>query len=163
MLVVFLDIDGVLVNLASFGLPRLECDGKRHNRPHPDCVAALNRITDKTNARIVVSSVWRFLGMPHMRKVLTASGVTGKVVACTPFLPEHVGEARGFEIKAWLSARESIARLRHNAQIASFVILDDDSDMLDLSPRLIQTNGAIGLTVPDAERAIAILDQEHAA
>ncbi len=66
---------------------------------------------------------------------------------CTPRLPE---QTRGAEIAKWLGDYE-----RHKIQ--SFVILDDDKDMDSLSIRLVQTQGHVGLTMADAERAIAML------
>src|SRR5689334_9681956 len=135
MKVIFLDIDGVMVNRASYRLPRI--DG--HARAHPDCVSALNHLIEQTVAHMVISSVWRIGGVSFMRDMLNAWGVKGKVLGCTPDLchqkDSHLiveGKERGDEIQAWLDERE-----KFRGDVESFVILDDDSDMKHLQPRLV--------------------------
>lgn len=159
MRVIFLDIDGVLVNRASFRLPRVPWKGKTVSaaRAHPDCVAALNRLTETTSAVFVLSSVWRMFGITFMRSWLKACGVKGKLIGMTPTIRETSGlitvqAERGIEIQAWLDA--------HEEQIKSFVILDDDADMAHLLPRLVHTQFEPGLTEQDATRAISFLATE---
>jgi hypothetical protein len=137
--IVFLDFDGVLVNretLAS-GFP---------GYGHPDCVAALNLILASTRAHIVVSSTWRMDGLDAVREHLERWGVRGPVVDITP----RQFTSRGREIEAWL---------KDNPGIKDFVILDDDSDMDPYMDRLVQTKFNPGLTMRDAIRAIALLDE----
>jgi hypothetical protein len=137
--IIFLDFDGPLVSRQSRGA-----------RAWPSCIAALNRITDTTGARIVVSSTWRMSGKSHVKKLLRQWGATGEVVGITPVLEsENYWEPilRGYEIAAWLR--------RHTAD--SFVIVDDDDDMAHLHPHLIRTPPEDGLTERDADRAIAML------
>lgn len=124
--VVFLDIDGVL-HIRDTPAGKLD----------PSCVAALNWLTECTNARIVVSSTWRF--MKNIRTVLKAGGVKARVVGLTP----HTESTRGQEISMWLRAH----------QIERFVILDDDADMDDLGAHLVQSTFEKGLTLPLAELA----------
>lgn len=137
----FLDIDGVLINRNSLR----KASGLKA-KADADCVAMLNRITDATGARIVVSSTWRRGGKKVITEKLRLWGVTGRVIGCTPIL--NSGD-RGEEIQAYIdeSARP----------IGSFIIIDDDSDMLHLSGRLIQTKFESGLTMSDSEKAIAML------
>jgi hypothetical protein len=103
--VIFLDFDGVLVNRRSWYVR-----SGRTATADPPCVAALNRITDSTNAQIVVSSTWR-IGMTivELRNLLHAWGVTGAVLAKTP----HMGFSvrRGSEIKAWIDMYEASREL----------------------------------------------------
>jgi hypothetical protein len=152
MKIIFLDIDGVLVNRWS-----LSNHSGIFAKAHPDCVAALNRITDETGARVVVSSTWRKCGISKMRGFLNEWGVTGKAIGCTPDLSKQacgflVGAQRGDEIQCWLDEREL-----HKGDVESFVILDDDSDMKHLTPHLVRTTFEYGLTMKDAERAIELL------
>jgi hypothetical protein len=144
--VLFLDFDGVLVNRRSWYVR-----SGRTATADPPCVAALNKITDSTNAQIVVSSTWR-IGMTivELRQLLRAWGVTGSVLARTP----HMGFSvrRGSEIKAWIDMYEASREL-----VESFAILDDDNDMDALSPFLVQTDFEEGLTEVHAEKAIALL------
>lgn len=142
--VLFLDIDGVLVNRRSL----VHQSGMRA-KADTDCVAALNRITDSTGASIVVSSTWRRGGYRFVRESLRLWGVSGRIIGCTPILN---CVDRGEEIQAWIDDYWKVA-----GGIDSFVILDDDEDMLHLSDRLVKTEFEKGLTMSDADRAIALL------
>lgn len=148
MKVIFLDIDGVLVNRNSFKLPRLELAEHRlsYHTADPACVFALNRIVIATEARIVVSSVWRGLGMSRIRDIFKAWEMRAQVIGLTGEIRDAI---RGDEIKAWLDA---------NSDVQSFVIIDDDNDMGQLKHRLVETDCMVGLTEADADRAIAILN-----
>lgn len=156
MKVIFLDIDGVLVNRASFRLPG--SGSGSHAIAHPDCVAALNRILSTTGAFIVISSVWRKGGVSKIRDILNGWGVIEKrVLDCTPDLASKFGEVyvateRGDEIQAWLDGYT-------RKPIEAFVILDDDADMKHLRRKLVQTEGEHGLTEQDATRAISFLTE----
>lgn len=162
MKVIFLDIDGVLVNRASFRLPRVPWKSKTVSaaRAHPDCVAALNRLTNTTGAVFVLSSVWRMFGITFMREWLKVCGVKGKLVGMTPDLCHQSGshliveaKERGHEIQAWLDV---------HPEVEAFVILDDDSDMAHLLSRLVQTQFQPGLTEQDATRAISFFTSREA-
>lgn len=157
--IVFLDFDGVLVNHKSW---HVRSNG--HATGDPSCVEALNRITAKTGAEIVVSSTWR-LGTPvaELRGILKSWGVEASVIGATPCLIRDIrrngvelaaAEPRGKEIQKWLDEHGQ------RWEIESFVILDDDSDMAHLMPFLVNTQFDTGLTMADAERAIAILARE---
>jgi hypothetical protein len=146
---VFLDFDGCIVTQSTL-----------RNFPgygHPDCVAALNYITDATAAKIVVSSTWRYDGLDTCREHLERWRVTGEVIDMTP-LPEHIeacdiylGNSRGEEIALWLS--------KHEPDVTSYVILDDDYDFLPhQTSRLVQTEFKYGLTMDHARMAVDILN-----
>ena len=137
----FLDIDGVLVNRESVRLPRI-------SKGAVSCVAALNRITDETGAEIVISSSWRLdFSVYELREMLRAWGVTGQVSGVTC---RTTGASRGREIQEWLRA---------NGPVSSVVIIDDDSDMDSLLSCLVRTDSETGLTLEDAEEAIALLNE----
>lgn len=148
--VVFLDIDGVLVNRRSLkersGL-RAVADNK--------CVYALNHVTTSTGAVIVLASSWRFCGLEEMRLILAHWGVRAELIGCTPDLTIppptrgalYLGVPRSREIQAWMD---------ENGRPDSFVILDDDPDA-DVDGRQIRTQFEVGLTEANAHRAIAIL------
>lgn len=141
--IIFLDIDGVLVN---------EWSLRNRSAAHPTCVAALNLITNETKAEIVVSSTWRRMGFGKMQNGLKNWGVTGRLRGLTPDLSYDngklvIGVERGKEIQDWLS--------KHPCE--TFVILDDDDDMGQLKPRLVQTSYPDGLTLTHALCAIQML------
>lgn len=157
MRVIFLDIDGVLVNRWS-----LSNHSGIYAKAHPDCVAALNYIVEETGACIVVSSTWRHAGVSKMRDFLSEWGVKAKVLGCTPDLSRKegrlfIGTVRGDEIQAWLDGLSG-----HFGPVESFVILDDDNDMRHLKDRLVRTEFVCGLTMLDAEKAVALLTDDLA-
>lgn len=143
-MIIFLDIDGVLVNRRSLS----KASGLR-SQADPDCVAMLNRITDATGAKIVVSSTWRMGGNRFIREKLRSWGVTGRVIGCTPVLKSV---DRGEEIQAFIDDYSKM-----NGDIQSFVIIDDDDDMLHLCDRLVKTQFADGLTLADSDKSIEML------
>ena len=156
--IVFLDIDGVLVNRASL----MNCENKwPHSNCAPECVAALNRLIEQTGAAIVVSSVWRIgASLAELRDILHDHfGVRGKVIGKTPRFPYNdipgttdlSEEMRGKEIDRWLQDHGE----RH--AVESFVILDDDSDMGIHKNRLVRTRFEVGLMEVDVDRAVQVL------
>ena len=161
MKVLFLDIDGVLNSEKS-----CKANGKKlHNdNPHIMHIRWLNYIISKTQAKIVISSTWRnsaYYG--QMGRFLEECGLIGEVIAQTPKLDAF----RGTEIKTWLlEHKDKIIKYKdstwysHKEPIESFVILDDDSDMIDMSPALVLTNERFGLTKKTATEAIKILNHK---
>lgn len=150
MKIIFLDIDGVLNSVYSV---RINSNNGIHPRftglPFPLHVEALNKITDATDAKIVVSSTWRKLhSIYSIEYILYLSNVKGQVLDITPII--HNKE-RGDEIQKWLD--KSIE------DIESFVILDDDSDMVHLMDHLVKISDGKGLVEADADKAIFILNK----
>jgi hypothetical protein len=134
-LVIFLDIDGVIVTDPS----RMEAN--------TDCVTQLNRLIAATGARIVVSSDRRKAGLPDMRRLLAEFGVDGTLLDITP-VPDSPGE-RWKEIQLWLDA---------NTGIAKFIILDDIPEMGPHANRHIVTTISSGLQPDQVDRAIKLLE-----
>ena len=159
MKVIFLDIDGVLVNHRSWDLPR----SFDHLPADDRCVQALNRIVAATDAVIVVTSTWRVgRDLPELREILNGRfGISGQVIDVTPRITREVFSGkriqmaveRGDEIAAWLAARTD------GHEIQSFVILDDENDMGGLLARTVLVDYKEGLTEADADRALKILGQ----
>jgi hypothetical protein len=158
--IIFLDIDGVLVTYQSMrNRAANESPEERAKTFDPASVSALNEITDRTGAGIVISSTWRIAGVMFCRELLRAAGVKAPVIDVTPRLLNHKGDIclaqpRGREIQAWISEHSGWYELQ------SFVILDDDSDMEHLKSRLVLCNMENGLTAARAARAIEMLRQE---
>jgi len=176
MRILFLDIDGVICTQEEIfhdpakkksGEIRVEdymrkVDGKWLHVFSPVAVAALNHITDTTGAKLVISSVWKNNGMERLVEHFKEQGVKGEIIGLTPYVynEEYKCRMRGGEIQAWLDA---------NPKPESFVILDDESDMLHLLPRLVQTmwddfevtGEPEGLVMKHAERAIAMLGEPN--
>ena len=148
--IVFLDIDGVLVNRHS-----LMVRSGGYSKADERCVRALNRITQAAGAGIVVTSSWRIeTPLSALRVMLRAWGVQAPVEGETPQLEAEggtpaVARGRGAEIQAWLDSRPGA--------VESFVILDDDEVVGPLVSRLVQTAFDEGLTEADADRALELL------
>jgi len=151
MKILFLDVDGVLINrkvlMAKHAAAKLTPDVRVFDYPDSVCVKLVNEILEKTGAKIVVSSCWRIGRTTEELVTLFESwGITpGAVIDRTINNWDWV---RGQEIQEWLD--------RH-PEVESFVIVDDDSDMAHLLPRLVKTKFEPGLQRVDADKAIALL------
>ena len=158
--ILFLDIDGVLNSSQHMGL-RSECAlCEDLCWFDPKAVARLNTITDRTKAKIVVSSSWRVgRTVNDLREILEGHGVTGAVIGATPktfmtrddteLLGKSTWSVRGEEIAWWLKSVPTSVR--------SFAIVDDDSDMADVAHRHVKTTWTNGLLDEHVERLISLL------
>jgi len=160
MLIVFLDFDGVL--------------NKGAGRWEKDLVTRLNRITDRTGAKIVVHSSWRWeRSLEKIRKILTTYHwgvpVTGEILSLCPsalFYKTKAGiyvsdgdydafrgdietkDERAIAIQRWLN--------EHPGQTKRFVILDDSPNLGHFvgTPEFIHTRQTVGLTDAHVDHAI---------
>lgn len=150
MRLIFLDIDGVMNHIHH----------KEKSRFHqgysfcPNAVKNLKRIIKETDAYIVVSSSWRGNHSTKVlaRKLFTCYGLSHRIVGRTPKLKkDHIERVyRGEEIRLFLA--------RFNKPVESFIILDDDNDMLELTDRLVRTSPFnYGLTLEKTNEAIELL------
>jgi hypothetical protein len=115
----------------------------------PTCVKALNLVIEATGSQVVVSSSWRFChNIVGLQKLLEYRGFIGELVDVTPINLAGSEKLRGQEIQAWLDL---------NPEVDRFVIIDDDSDMADLSRYLVKVNKKVGLTETNALEAISIV------
>lgn len=148
MNIVFLDIDGVLNSAQWF--EHFPTPGKWDL--DPVLVKRVNAIVETADASIVISSNWRVHMRPqHLVDLLEKQGLyPHRIVGMTPrlFNGTTIGP-RGPEIAEWLK--------RDQDRTEKFVILDDRDDMGNLIPFLVQTNGEIGITDTDVDRAISML------
>src|SRR4051812_14382818 len=92
MKILFLDIEGVLV---------LPVPGRKTSAVSARCVEQLNRITDATGAKVVLSSSWRF--SPDICLTLSEWGVRASIIGRTPLAGNGLGACRGDEIAHWLA------------------------------------------------------------
>ncbi|MBX3230476.1 MAG: hypothetical protein KIT84_02915 [Labilithrix sp.] len=161
MKVIFLDIDGVLnsqawLDRARGGAaaalldPSLEASWL--DMLDPECVARLDRLAARHDAKVVISSSWRLMLAPEtIARMLREKGFNGEVIGATTRLEGLVRgnvTERGHQIAHWLAA---------SASVESFVILDDATDMAHLGARHVHTSFAVGLTDADVERASELL------
>lgn len=182
MKVIFLDIDGVL-NVISQG------NDQYGQLFHQHLVDNLKRIIDATSAKIVISSSWRKSHLNTMKEMWKYRNLPGEVIDVTPScylqrgggiqfwnnkLEEHptpkvhgYSIPRGCEIDYWLKNEAY-----HFDSIESYVILDDDTDMLlKQKDNFVQCSGNLddedcvdsgwGLTTNCTNKAIEILNRKR--
>src|SRR5210317_1410587 len=155
MKIIFLDIDGVLNNdrwasvlnhlyggngyggFVKRNLKRRNIKWDYYN------VDNLKTLMDKTGAKIVISSTWRYSHSINDFKVMfQLYGLEPRIVDITPDLSKtgitdlYIRKIRGDEINAWLD---------DHPDITNYVILDDDSDFHPGQP-LVRTDPEYGLT-----------------
>ena len=143
MKIIFLDIDGVLNTMSNWGSRPVE------KRFSPECISALNRITEYTGAKIVISSTWRnIMGYYELSDLLLFAGVKGEIIGKTPPV-KLSGGRRGEEIERFLYEYR-----KSEFDVSSFIILDDNTDMGDLMEHLVWCDSKTGLTERLADIAI---------
>lgn len=147
--VIFLDIDGVLNSMNFYD--RLKAEGVPASETHyvldPKATDVLAKVVQSTGAWIVVSSTWRMheKHMGYLTKHLQSFGLS--IADVTP----HLNTERGDEIKAWLEK---------HPDVTAYAILDDDSDMGDLMPHLVQTSFQTGLQRTHALKLMELLNSK---
>jgi len=160
--IIFLDIDGVL-NVYCQGRDVFGCTFHKHFEDN------LRLIIEQTGAKIVISSTWRYSGLKVMKEMWISRGLAGEVIDITPDMIKFVDNEdiyesveRGEEIHKWLD---------DHSDIESYVIIDDDDDMLESQKDnfVLTANNSdhedcvdigYGLTRICAEKAIEILNKK---
>lgn len=148
--IIFLDFDGVLNSLRS----TLAYGGCGEHQFDEVAVNLVARLAGSANANVVISSAWRIGNdVLALRAILSRYSTTlaSRVLDKTPRLTGRRGE----EIARWLAENP-------NEHDGVFVIIDDDSDMLDgqLS-RFVKTSHRDGFGVPEYLKALSIIAPEH--
>lgn len=159
MKVIFLDIDGVLVTERHLK----RCD--ENNQPSmigrnhvfdPVCVTLLNRLIAETDAKIVVSSVWRYgRTVSQLQNIFNERGVVCEVVGVTLDLEKKFGQLyrsvpRGVEIAAYLERHKDVDK---------WCILDDDEDFLEEQlPYFVNTDFIEGFAEKHLDLALSIFE-----
>ena len=169
--VLFLDFDGVLntgkyqAELRAAGQSGWDEFGPLFD---PDAVENLKMILDAVpDVLLVVNSSWKLEGLGHMRALWKARELPSTIHGITPdYVPDLVNidlekyeniallAGKGNEVKQWLSENDSNGY--------PYVILDDMPDFLpEQEEHLICVNPVTGITIKDAEMAIALLNREY--
>lgn len=135
---IFLDIDGVLCNLEQWKsyLPDNE------HPFDPKCVDMLNRIIDKTDAEIVISSSWRRNDIEWIRKIFKMRGfkyperIIGETVRKYTFVIKgsHLPLVRGNEIREYVDRHLKYPWHAHPEVKENFEILNEDGTFNRMSP-----------------------------
>ena len=156
MKLIFLDVDGVLNTNTTTKL--LECcqelkfvDTRK--------VLRLRELVERTGAKIVLSSTWRFGALPNAffleREALRELVAEFRRLRCplwfdvTPYLPHA---KRWQEINSWLITHD----------VEDFIILDDVGEELQpFADKLVLTNPNKGFTKERMEFAIQMLGEKE--
>ena len=154
MKVIFLDIDGVIITDMTLK-ERL----KKNSLANPECIEQLNRIISETDAKIVISSAWRFCGIQEMQLLLIFWGCNGEVIGATDDLNE-------LDVDNRVRSNEILSYLKSYKNISNFVILDDCfvydfENCCGPTNKLIKTKCNTGLTKELADKAIEILKRDN--
>jgi len=116
-------------------------------------VLRLKRIIEATDAKVVLSSDWRYdrederynQDFIELRNVLKENGIE-----FYGFTPERTDGNRGFEIIQYLLSHE---------EVTNYVVLDDRLDACTDNSHFVRTLMSIGLTDEHVEVAIKILNK----
>lgn len=163
MKVLFLDFDGVLNNQDFLMAACQEHKGRRGETEFwvamidPECVERLNGVVRRTGCAVVISSSWRIgRNRQDLQHYLDLTGFKYSVLGCTPSIGK-AGRIRGDEIQLWLDRATN-----KYGEIESFAIIDDDSDMGHLMPRLVNTSFKVGLQDEHVEQLVSLLGEPDA-
>ncbi len=167
MKVIFLDFDGVLntenyqVRRRSEGLPVMDSYGHLFD---PEAIANLGSILEAVpDAKIVVESSWKVMGLLHIRQMWKARNLPGEIYDATPDISTEAlltadlsdpevfqkleGAQKAAEINAWLREKD-----------CQYIIIDDVAKFSgEMARRHIKVNPEEGLTSIKALKAIDAL------
>ncbi len=166
MNIVFLDIDGVvntpLLDTEPFDLINgktkkdgfyyglaFPTDKKLYNR---QAIMLLNKLCIEYDAKIVISSTWKVLGITYLKELLVNSGLIDsiEVIDTTPHV-EDFRLTRGEEIQEYLD---------NHPEVVNYVILDDEDRMLpSQQEHFVKINYYVGISIPDYEHAKMIFNK----
>ena len=165
--IIFLDIDGVLAT------PDYIKDGMWALNPKKQELLA--KIIDETDAKIVLSSSWRWATLEKTKEHMESKGflfidkLIGVTIRAYQYIDReskiHLSIPRGVEIKQWIDTNIHSENGKNwdKKKIGvdyNYIILDDDDDMLlEQKNYFIHTNPITGLTEEDVQKAILILNQ----
>lgn len=110
-------------------------------------ISWLNELCKECDAKVVISSTWRMgKTVEELQSILNNSGATFTIIDKTPDLRAD-GCLRGNEIYKWICDNsENVCGIKYY-EYKSYVIIDDDSDMLLWqAPHFFKTDNYSGLT-----------------
>jgi HAD domain in Swiss Army Knife RNA repair proteins len=144
--IIFLDIDGVLNSKEYYKKVNMKIDN--WDRFDPETVKLINALVQEFNARIVITSSWRFGAKDLLFKELKKSQLLKHLYKNweTPMI--YLG-TRGEEIKQWMAK---------HPEVNGYVILDDRDDILpEQLAHFIKTDIETGFKQVHYEKARSIL------
>lgn len=157
MKIIFLDIDGVLNSHAWLEQqPPFSLREHPERAIDPDAVQRLNHLTERTGARLVVTSTWRLKwGIRALRQIFVNADIRGTLLDVTEVFiiaratHRALADPREQEILMWL---------RQHPEVTHYVVLDDLANLGVLRDRQVLVDAASGLTMDNINEALAILN-----
>ena len=152
MKVLFLDFDGVLNSHRWWSERTNHGTSEEHEFDPKPCNMLKQMLEADSELHIVVSSSWRVgRSLDQLRDLLSAYVEPSRLIGKTD---EWMGKyERGFEIQKWLDENRSAFN------VTSFAIVDDDSDMVHLSPRHVKTSFGIGMQQEHVDKLTELLKE----
>jgi len=139
---IFLDIDGVLAPNKMTKAPKSLWFNDTTYPFDPKCVKIFNRILEKTQAQIILSSDWRrVFEIEVLDEIFKFNKVVRGPIEITPVLFNRDLEIRGIVV---------------NKRLSNFVIIDD-SRLAGYKERFIRTDSDIGLQTEHVNRIVKLL------
>lgn len=162
MKIIFLDIDGVL-NVYSHDYDEYGSQFHKH------LVENLQKVVEETDAKIVISSTWRYSGLQTMKDMWRNRDLPGDVIDITPDCNNLLDEGLFESLDSIDRGHEIEYCLNKHPEVENYVIFDDDNDFLQHQRcNFVRTSNNInhpdsvdigyGLTSKCADRAIKILN-----
>lgn len=149
---IFLDFDGVMNTkrgyraLAAEGRPWKDECGPFFDE---EAVRNLRTIVEGTDAEVVITSTWKFLGEETMQELWARRRMPGILAGVTPEAPCASFAKRGQEIAAYL------AQHVEEGEACRYVIIDDGCDFLpEQIPFCVFTDPDVGITDEDVQKAV---------
>jgi hypothetical protein len=164
MRLLFLDIDGVL-NAHEPLDPEVMC-----GTFHPDKIMLLNQVLRQTDAKIVLSSAWRYLvhrgemNLDGLEWLLRSHGVlAGRLHGITRKDSERKTMSWDGTYASWVHGNErgkQIAEYLGNDRSIPYAVVDDlDLGISDCGHPFVQTDGAVGLRIEEAQQLVKLLTE----
>ncbi|SCX93075.1 hypothetical protein SAMN05192588_0312 [Nonlabens sp. Hel1_33_55] len=148
-MLIYLDIDGVMVAANSWRRPNILDDGFAEFTPQ--AVKALNKILEFPETSIVLTTSHKHhFSLDQWKEMFRIRNIDIENIQRLPENNENLN--RKEELMLWFQKTE----IKDH-----FIIIDDDKSLNALSPylkyRLIQTNASVGLTDHLADQALTIM------
>lgn len=152
-MLILLDIDGVMVQAASWKRVEILNDG--FSSFNARAVSGLQRIISETGASIVLTTSHKYkYDLDQWKDIFATRGINANINRLEDNL-------------TFLNRKEEILRwYSNNNNVEDFVIIDDDKSLnglpFNLKEKLVQTTPMIGLTEENVEQAFKIFEKSLA-
>jgi hypothetical protein len=151
-MLIFLDIDGVLVPDTKFDQPVSEADYMKFDAT---CLNQLeNVLRHFTQAQVVITSSWREIFPFHVILPLFSPDITPRIVGATPFLDPNI--VHDFKFLRHQEVREYLRQ--NQSENSNWVAVDDIPEHYPPGAPVVVTDADIGFDRNSAEELSEYLD-----